>query len=45
MRLLNTCMKEGGDPRGVKDLVDDVCIEKRGRCSRPQEIPMYHVAE
>ena len=27
--LLNTCMKEGrgGDPRGVTDLVDSVCLE------------------
>ena len=40
-----TCMKEGGGHRGVTDLVDDVCMEKRGRCWRPQEIPMYHVAE
>ena len=38
-------MKEGGGPRGMTDLVDDVCMEKRGRCWRPQEIPMYHVAE
>ena len=36
--------ERGGNPRGVTDLVDSVFMEKKGRCSRPREIPMYHIA-
>ena len=29
----------------MADGVDSPCIKKKGRCSRPWEIPRFHVAE